>query len=69
MPRRLMARVVDNRLTLPSPFINAYAVIEVGSSAWFTWLQAEETHAFAYRTAYGSFTARREFRQALREAM
>lgn len=63
MPRRLMARVFDNQLTLPSSFANIYATIEVDSSVWFTWLQAEETHAFAYQTVHGSFTARREFRQ------
>lgn len=36
------------------------AAIPVGSPAWYAWLNDEQTVSFAYRSACGGFTARRE---------
>ena len=58
-PRRIPAVRDDHLHAHP-----AAAPIPVGSSAWFAWLADPAHPSFAYRTAAGSVTLRRERRGA-----
>ncbi|HEX4204543.1 MAG TPA: LuxR C-terminal-related transcriptional regulator [Ktedonobacteraceae bacterium] len=60
MARHPIARVMHNQL-IPQ---DESPPILVGTSAWYVWLCAHETRSFAYQTASGRLTARRESRQS-----
>jgi LuxR family maltose regulon positive regulatory protein len=62
MARHQIARVVDNQLIPLDAFGGDLPGIPVGTDAWYTWLSACESQSFAYRTASGALTARRELR-------
>lgn len=60
MARRLLPLVSDNKVFLPNETGEQSSPIVVGSDAWYSWLAAEATESFSFRTSLGAFTARRE---------
>lgn len=62
MARHQIARVIDNQLIPLDASRGALPGITVGTDAWYTWLNTCESQSFAYHTATGALTARRELR-------
>jgi LuxR family maltose regulon positive regulatory protein len=53
--------VADGLLDLGVP--SGAAALAVGSPAWFAWLADDAARSFSFRSAHGSYTARKEHRQ------
>lgn len=62
MARRPIAHVVQNQLVQSALSGKGCSPISVGTSEWYAWLNADETRSFAYHTAEGKLTVRRELR-------
>ncbi|HEY7350777.1 MAG TPA: LuxR C-terminal-related transcriptional regulator [Ktedonobacterales bacterium] len=62
MARHLIARVVNDQFIPLDASGSELPEITVGTDAWYTWLNACESQSFAYHTASGALTARRELR-------
>jgi hypothetical protein len=62
MARRPIPRVINDLLSLPAVIGGSFTTIQVGSADWYAWLDQTTTHSFAYRSAQGFLTARRERR-------
>ena len=60
MARHRIPQVIDNHLQPIATTDGCQPAIVVGSTAWYAWLDGEATQSFAYRSAQGSLTARRE---------
>lgn len=60
MARRRIPQVVDAYLTIQDIAGSDLPPIAVDSAAWYAWLEAPTTRSFAFHSAVGSFTARRE---------
>jgi len=62
MARRAIPRVIDHHL-VPLDSANAsFTPIQVGSEAWYTWLNEPASGSFAFSSPQGTLTARREER-------
>lgn len=62
MARHQIAQVVGNQLIPLDASGSELPGITVGTDAWYIWLDACESQSFAYHTASGALTARRELR-------
>src|SRR6266704_2345099 len=62
MARHSIAQVVNNQLQRRDSGGNEIPPIPVGSKDWYAWLSDQEALSFAYKTAQGTMTARRELR-------
>lgn len=62
MARHQIAHVVGDQLIPLDAAGSDLSGITLGTSAWYTWLNACESWSFAYHTASGALTARRELR-------
>src|SRR2546430_8724367 len=62
MGRHSIAQVVNNHLQRLDASGNELAPITVGAHDWYAWLNDQEALSFAYKTAQGTMTARRELR-------
>lgn len=62
MARHRIARVVNDQFIPLDASGDELPGIPVGTNAWYTWLNACESQSFAYHTASGALTARRELR-------
>jgi len=60
MVRHAIPLVIDDRLISSESTTQRMPTIEVGSEAWYAWLNEPDTHSFAFRSQQGHFTARRE---------
>src|SRR5437588_11199717 len=62
MARHAIPRVIDNQL-LPTESADAgFPPIQVGSEAWYAWLNEPAPRSFAFTSPQGTLTARREER-------
>src|SRR6266571_6299609 len=62
MARHAIPRVIDNQL-LPTESADAgFPPIQVGSEAWYAWLNEPAPRSFAFISPHGTLTARREER-------
>src|SRR5947199_10822223 len=62
MARHTIPRVIDNHL-LPTESADAgFLPIQVGSEAWYAWLNEPTPRSFAFHSPQGTLTARREHR-------
>src|SRR5436305_8619727 len=62
MARHAIPRVIDNHLLLPESANASFSPIQVGSEAWYAWLSQPAPRSFAFSSAQGTLTARREER-------
>ncbi len=60
MARQRIPQVVDGHLQLLDGTDGFRSPILVGSSAWYAWLKEEAAQSFAFRSAQGALTVRRE---------
>jgi len=60
MARQRIPQVIDDHLQQVDTSDSPLPAIVVGSGAWYAWLNDEATRSFAYRSAQGTLTARRE---------
>jgi LuxR family transcriptional regulator, maltose regulon positive regulatory protein len=60
MARHAISRVIDDRLILSESANRSFPAIQVGSEAWYAWLNEPDTRSFAFHSAQGTLTARRE---------
>ena len=60
MVRRSIPRVIDNHLIPPDSADQNFPVLQVGSEAWYSWLDEPATRSFAFHGPQGTLTARRE---------
>src|SRR6266516_1301518 len=60
MARHAIPRVIDDRLIPSESAHQSLSAIEVGSEAWYAWLTEPTTRSFAFYSAQGTLTARRE---------
>ncbi len=60
MARHAISRVIDDRLILSESANQSFPAIQVGSEAWHAWLSEPDTRSFAFHSAQGTLTARRE---------
>jgi LuxR family maltose regulon positive regulatory protein len=60
MARQRIPQVIDDHLQQVDLSDGSLPAIVVGSGAWYAWLNDEATRSFAYRSAQGTLTARRE---------
>src|SRR2546421_4573503 len=60
MARQRIPQVVDGHLQLVNGTDGFRSTILVGSSAWYGWLKEEAAQSFAFRSAQGALTVRRE---------
>src|SRR5947209_3987375 len=63
MARHAIPRVIRDHLLLPDSSNHSVPTIQVGSEAWFVWLSQPATRSFAFSSAEGALTARREHRR------
>ena len=63
MARHHIAQIIDNQLRRRDSRGNELPPVLVGGYDWQVWLNAQETRSFAYQTAYGTLTVRRELRK------
>src|SRR5215472_12924687 len=62
MAHHSIPRVIDDHL-IPSDRANqSFLAIQVGSEAWYAWLNEQATHSFAFHSPQGTLTVRREHR-------
>ncbi len=64
MVRQSLPRVLDDQLVLPDRADQSFLAIQVGSEAWYAWLDEPATRSFAFHSPQGTLTARREHRYA-----
>jgi LuxR family transcriptional regulator, maltose regulon positive regulatory protein len=64
MVRQSLPRVLDDQLMLPDRADQSFLAIQVGSEAWYAWLDEPATRSFAFHSPQGTLTARREHRYA-----
>lgn len=64
MARHAIARIVNGQLIWPAADVRECLPLAIGSKEWSCWLDAAETRSFAYHSARGTLTARREQRPA-----
>ena len=64
MVRQFLPRVLDDQLMLPDRADQSFLAIQVGSEAWYAWLDEPATRSFAFHSPQGTLTARREHRYA-----
>lgn len=64
MVRQSIPRVLDDQLILPDRADQSFLAIQVGSEAWYAWLDEPATRSFAFHSPQGTLTARREHRYA-----
>ena len=60
MARHAISQVIDDRLILSKSANQSFPAIQVGSEAWHVWLNEPDTRSFAFHSAQGTLTARRE---------
>jgi len=60
MARHSISQVIDDRLILSESANQSFPAIQVGSEAWYAWLNEPDTRSFAFHSAQGTLTARRE---------
>ena len=63
MVHRSLPRVLDDQLMLPDRADQSFLAIQVGSDAWYAWLNEPATRSFAFHSPQGTLTARREHRR------
>ncbi len=65
MAHHAIPRVIDDHL-IPSNRANqSFPAIQVGSDAWYAWLNESATRSFAFHSPQGTLTARREHRHGI----
>jgi LuxR family maltose regulon positive regulatory protein len=62
MARHSIPRVIDDHLIPPDRANHSFLAIQVGSEAWYAWLNEPATRSFAFHGPRGTLTARREHR-------
>jgi LuxR family transcriptional regulator, maltose regulon positive regulatory protein len=62
MARRAISQIINDHLIPPDHTKRSLETIQVGSQAWYTWLNEPGTGSFAFRSSQGTLTARREQR-------
>src|SRR5215469_743878 len=62
MARHAIPRVIDNLLISSMSANASFTPIQVGSETWFAWLNEPGPRSFAFSSAQGTLTARREER-------
>ena len=60
MVRHAIPQVINDRLISSVGATEYLRTIDVGSEAWYAWLNEPGTHSFAFQSQEGRFTARRE---------
>src|SRR5947209_10152528 len=65
MARHPIPRVIDDRLVPAESANTSFPAIEVGSQAWYAWLNEPATRSFAFSGSQGTLTARREQRHGV----
>jgi LuxR family maltose regulon positive regulatory protein len=65
MVRQSLPRVLDDQLMLPDRADQGFLAIQVGSEAWYAWLNEPNTRSFAFHSPQGILTARREHRRGI----
>src|SRR2546425_487357 len=63
MARHPIPQVINDQLTPLDMTGGCLPAIQVGSADWYAWLNEAATRSFAYHSAQGFLTARRERRQ------
>ncbi|HZU00444.1 MAG TPA: hypothetical protein VFA10_12310, partial [Ktedonobacteraceae bacterium] len=63
MPRHSIPKVIDDYLLASERTSQDLPTIQVGSEAWYAWLNEPTTRSFAFHSQEGTLTARREQRQ------
>src|SRR5215472_2392593 len=63
MARHPIPQVIGDQLTPLAMTGGSLPTIQVGSADWYAWLNEEATRSFAYHSAQGFLTARRERRK------
>jgi hypothetical protein len=64
MVRQSLPRVLDDQLMLPDRADQSFLAIQVGSEAWYAWLDEPATRSFAFHSPQGPLTARPQHRYA-----
>ena len=64
MARNAIPRVLGDRLNPSERANQSFPAIQVGSEAWYAWLNEPETHSFAFHSPQGTLTARRVHRHS-----
>jgi hypothetical protein len=62
MARHPIPRVIDDHLIPAESASTSFAAIQIGSQAWYAWLNEPATRSFAFSSPHGTLTARREQR-------
>jgi len=62
MARHTIPQVVDDHLSPLDTTGGTLPPIQIGSAGWYAWLNEAATRSFAYHSAHGFLTARRERR-------
>ena len=62
MARHSIPRVIDDHLTPSESVDQSFPAIQVGSEAWYAWLNEPATRSFAFHSPQGTLTVRREQR-------
>src|SRR5215467_12272410 len=62
MVRHAIPRVIDDHLIAPDSSDQSFPALQVGSEAWYAWLDKPATRSFTFHSPQGSLTARREHR-------
>src|SRR6266487_562604 len=63
MVRHSIPRVIDDHLIPPDSADQSFPALQVGSEAWFAWLDEPATRSFTFHSPQGTLTARREHRR------
>jgi len=63
MVRHSIPRVIDDHLLPPDSADQSSPALQVGSEAWYAWLDEPGTHSFTFHSPQGTLTARREHRR------
>jgi len=63
MVRHAIPRVIDDHLILPDSADQSLPALQVGSEAWYAWLDEPATRSFTFHSPQGTLTARREHRR------
>jgi LuxR family transcriptional regulator, maltose regulon positive regulatory protein len=60
MVRHSIPRVLDDHLIPPDSADQSFPALQVGSEAWYAWLDEPATRSFTFHSPQGTLTARRE---------
>src|SRR5215472_6688302 len=63
MVRHAIPRVIDDHLIPPDSANQSFPALQVGSEAWYAWLDEPSTRSFTFHGPQGTLTARREHRR------